>query len=245
MENLYRNEIFSLIQARMSSSRLKGKVLFPLGSSTILGQLIDRAKLFSSKVIVCTSKNKDDNPIEEYCKKSNTECFRGSLNNVFSRFQEAIINKNLKKINWFARLTGDNPLTSVELANLLISNISEDLDYLSFNKDLIPIGTGLELINKQTFLKIKNEELDLQEREHVTLKLYEKNGPYNCKIIDPPLEYRYPEIRLTVDYKEDYILLKKLFSFNKDITLKYIIDFYNNNKNIFEVNKHCVQKKAR
>jgi len=245
MGNLHINEIISLIQARISSSRLQGKVLLPLGKSTVLGQLINRAKLFSSKVIVCTSINTEDNVIEEYCKNINIDCFRGSLNNVFSRFQGAIKSNDFENISWFARLTADNPLTSVDLANILISSARKDLDYLSFKKNLIPNGSGIELVNKNTFMNIKDEELDPQEKEHVTLKLYEKDRSFNCKIIDPPLEFRYPEIRITLDYREDYILLNKLFSYKEDIDLRNIIELYKKDKDIFSLNNKCIQKKAR
>ena len=245
MENPYSNNIISLIQARMSSSRLSGKVLLPLGESNVLGHLIKRAKLFSYKVIVCTSNLESDNPIEKYCDQLNIECFRGSLPNVFLRFQKALLNYDLNNINWFARLTADNPLTSVDLAFLLIQNIEKNLDYLSFNKNLIPNGSGIELVNIKTFLNIKNKELDLSEQEHVTLKLYEKSGVYNCRIIDPPKEYRYPEIRLTLDYEDDYTLLKKLLSYKKDININDIINLYKSDKNLFNINKNCIQKKVR
>ena len=83
----------------------------------------------------------------------------------------------------------------------------------------------------------------MDEKEHVTLRLYEKVGLYKCKFIDPPLKFRNPEIRLTLDYEEDYILLKKLFSFKKNINLSNVISLYKNNRKLFEINKHCVQTK--
>ena len=63
------NKLISIIQARMSSKRLPGKVLFDLGSSNVLGQVIKRAKYFSDKVVVCTSDKKEDNKIADYCMK--------------------------------------------------------------------------------------------------------------------------------------------------------------------------------
>ena len=67
IENM--NEIISIIQARMSSTRLPGKVLFPLGNSTILDEVVKRASLFSKHVIVCTSTDKSDDELEIYCQK--------------------------------------------------------------------------------------------------------------------------------------------------------------------------------
>ena len=60
------NEVVSIIQARMSSKRLPGKVLLPLGNSTILNEVINRAKAFSKQVIVCTSKDNSDDEIENF-----------------------------------------------------------------------------------------------------------------------------------------------------------------------------------
>ena len=84
------NEIISIIQARMSSTRLPGKVLFPLGNSTILYEVFKKASLFSKKVVVCTSTDSSDDELEIYCKKKNIICFRGDLENVFRRYQKVL-----------------------------------------------------------------------------------------------------------------------------------------------------------
>ena len=83
-----KNKLLSIIQARISSNRLPGKVLFKLGKTNVLGEVVKKAKAFSDEVIVCTSILEDDDRIEKYCLDNKILCYRGSLENVFSRFKE-------------------------------------------------------------------------------------------------------------------------------------------------------------
>ena len=238
-------KLLSIIQARVSSQRLPGKVLLKLGDSNVIGQVIKRARMFSDQVVICTSKNKTDDQIEEFCLKNNIECFRGSLNNVFSRFMNILDKKQYKNFDWFARLTADNPLVSVQLSSHLRDNIRSDLDYLAYSNNQIVIGSGIEIVNKKSFMNIKETDLDDIEKEHVTLKLYETKGLYKCKFIKSPLNNFSSNIRLTLDYKEDYELLEILFNYKKDITNEEAIEFLSKRKDLLEINKACLQKKVR
>ena len=178
MNNKSSQNIISIIQARMSSSRLTGKVLFPLGNSTILNEVVNKARNFSKQVIVCTSKANSDDAIEEYCINKNILCFRGSLNNVFYRYQKAFGLKKIQECDWFARITADNPLISEFLAKNLIEKIQPNLDYIAYKKE-IPNGSGIELINRKTFLDINHELLDIVQKEHVTPIFYENPEHYH------------------------------------------------------------------
>ena len=229
----------------MSSERLKGKVLLPLGNSNVLAQVVRRAQVFSHKVIVCTSVDKSDDILEDFCDEIKVDCFRGSLDNVFSRYHEIIDKFPNTKYKWFARLTADNPLISNDLADHMISKIRKDLDYISYKKNTIPIGTAIELVNIKTFLDLKNSKLDLPQKEHVTLKLYERENEYNCLFLDPPSHLNFPNYRFTLDYQEDYELLKNLFDYNNNISAEQAIIYINNNKEIANINKGCAQKIPR
>ena len=82
--------IVAIVQARLSSSRLAGKTMMPLGGTTVLGCVIDRLCQVSSIdcVVVATTINKNDDAIVEWCKNNNIEFFRGDEDNVLSRFVE-------------------------------------------------------------------------------------------------------------------------------------------------------------
>tara|TARA_B100000886_G_scaffold303860_1_gene234728 strand:- start:3684 stop:4418 length:735 start_codon:yes stop_codon:yes gene_type:complete len=237
-------EIVSIIQARMSSTRLPGKVLLPLGNATVLDEVIKKARLFSKKVVVCTSTDKSDNELENYCGQKNIVCVRGDLDNVFSRYQKAFDIGELENFKWFARVTADNPLISVNLAKDLINRIKPDLDYIAFCKK-IPNGSGIELINTKTFLNINSEILEDAEKEHVTPIFYEKLNEFNSLIVEPNDFYRVSELRVTLDYKEDYQLLKKLFNLNSSISLEEVIELFKKDSSLFKFNKNCRQKKIR
>ena len=99
----------AIIQARMSSTRLPGKVLLPLAGKPVIHHIVDRAKSCENigKVVVATSVENSDNPLVEYCKKNNIEYYRGNLNNVLSRFIAIL---NLNNYDYCVRITGDCPL---------------------------------------------------------------------------------------------------------------------------------------
>lgn len=238
-------EVISIIQARMSSKRLPGKVLFPLGKSTILNEVVNRAKDFSKQVIVCTSKDNSDNEIENYCEKKGILIIRGDLENVFSRYQKVFFDmKTLRECKWFARLTADNPLISIKLAKNLISKIDNKLDYIAYKKN-IPNGSAIELINKNTFLNIDYDELDDVQKEHVTPIFYENKNRFNTLFLNAPSFYNLSNLRITVDYKEDYKLVSKLFEINNNISLEQVIELYKKDLNLFDLNKNCMQYNIR
>ena len=240
-----KKEVISIIQARMSSKRLPGKVLLPLGKSTILNEVINRAKDFSKQVIVCTSKDKSDDEIEKFCKKEDILLFRGDLEDVFSRFQSVFYNlKGLEECEWFARLTADNPLISSNLAKNLISKIDNKYDYITYKKN-IPIGSSIELIKKSTFLNIDSKELDNIQKEHVTPIFYENQDGFNTLFLSVPSFYNLSHLRVTVDYEEDYKLVRKLFEINNKISLEEVIELFKNDLKLFNLNKSCIQNKVR
>ena len=157
--------------------------------------------------------------------KNNIICFRSDLENVFKRYQKVFGIGELKNFKWFARVTADNPLISVTLAKDLIDRINPNLDYISNNKS-IPNGSGIELINTKTFLSINSESLDAAEKEHVTPVFYENLEKYNSLFVEPSDFYKVCDLRVTVDYEEDYKLLKELFKLNISITLEQVIELF-------------------
>jgi len=245
MNEANKKEVVSIIQARMSSKRLPGKVLLPLGNSTILNEVINRAKDFSKQVIVCTSKDNSDDEIENFCIKKDIQFIRGDLENVFSRYQSVFYNlKNLEECKWFARLTADNPLISTKLAKNLISKIDNKLDYITYKKN-IPNGSAIELINKSTFLNIKSNDLDTIQKEHVTPIFYENQDKFNSLFLSAPSSYNLRNLRITIDYEEDYKLVRKLFEINNKITLEDVIELFKKESKMFDLNKNCIQNQIR
>ena len=108
----------------MSSTRLPGKMLMDINGRPLLGRVIDSVKAAKevTKLIVATSINKEDDAIEDFCKKEKINYYRGDLNNVYRRFKEIVIKE---KADYFIRINGDSPLMDPEIINLQYAGIKK------------------------------------------------------------------------------------------------------------------------
>jgi spore coat polysaccharide biosynthesis protein SpsF len=237
--------VVSLIQARMSSARLPGKVLRPLAGASVLEHVVARAREFSTQVAVCTSTDPSDAPVVDLCGTLGVVCVRGSLDDVFSRYRQALADERLEPTAWFARVTADCPLISTRLALGLIEMIDDDLDYLSLDPRSVARGVAIELVRRSTFEKLDAGALDAAEREHVTLHLYETPGRFACRIATPTGPLARAELRLCIDYEEDYELLATLFEQVPQCTAEAAADFLARHPEIARINAQCRQKPAR
>jgi spore coat polysaccharide biosynthesis protein SpsF len=237
--------VVSLIQARMSSSRLPGKVLRPLAGASVLEHVVARAREFSTQVAVCTSTDPSDAPIADLCDALGVICVRGSLDDVFSRYRQALADERLEPTAWFARVTADCPLISARLALGLVEMIDDDLDYLSLDPRSVARGVAIELVRRSAFEKIDAGALDAAEREHVTLHLYETPGRFACHIAMPTGPLARPELRLCIDYEEDYELLAALFERIPQCSAERAADFLVGHPEVARINARCRQKPAR
>jgi len=211
-------EVVAVIQARTSSSRLPGKVLAPLGGRSVLGHVIARADEFAQQVVVCTSAGPEDDAVEEACAELDTICVRGPLDDVFGRFRLALADPRVRPTPWFARVTADCPLLSSTLARHLLAHTAPDLDLVAVRNEDVTRGLPVELVRRATFEAIDPAGLDGPQREHVTLGLYEDPGRYRVRYVEVPEAQHHPELRLTLDYPEDYELLRRLFDDDPDLT---------------------------
>lgn len=227
----------------MSSSRLPGKALLPLGNATALDQVIRRTAQFSSQVVVCTSVHGSDDAIEAHCDAQDVVCVRGSLDDVFDRYRKTLLDPRVERTEWFARVTADCPLVSPRLAEHLMG-ATEGMDYVAVQYDKTPLGLAIELIRRETYMAIDADTLDDSELEHTTLCLYEKPGQYRCVRLAPPADLQHPEFRLTLDYEEDYKLLTTLFEDN-DISATQAVERMRQEPALAAINAHCSQKVVR
>ena len=134
-----------VVQARMSSKRLPGKVLRSLGGKPILLWVIQRLQRIkgNKKIIIATSNQEDDNQIEQLASKNNIECFRGDLDNVLKRFVDLI---NYYSVEFVVRISGDSPLIDPGIINSAISLFKKN------NLDLAQMS-GLDHFQLDNLLK--------------------------------------------------------------------------------------------
>ena len=233
-----------IIQARLGSTRLPNKVMLPLpiGSErTIISEIIERVKDISeiSNVIVATSTSKVNDDLESYIDSFKVECYRGSENDVLSRFYEIVIKYNFEYV---IRLTADNPIVDNILLKEFITNfISNDLDY-SYSNNL-PLGCNFEMMNASEIIKAYKNTEDLFDREHVT--------PYIKRFAKKTEDFLFNNIgvinnlRLTIDYASDYAFINLIYVMleNKAKSVKNIIKLIEDNLWLLDINNTNFQKK--
>lgn len=238
-------DVVAIIQARMSSSRLPGKVLAPLGPVTVLDHVIDRAAQCSRQVVVCTSTDATDDAVAEHCERRGTLCVRGSLENVFQRFRQVLADERVVPTTWFFRVTADCPLLSVPLARMLLEQATDQDDYLCWKLGVVPRGLPAELVRRTTFEGLAEARLDGPAKEHVTLFLYENPREHGVRWLDPPEPWARPDVRLTLDYPEDYALLQRLFDDDTGVTAESALARLAEKPEWLALNAERSQKQAR
>ena len=223
-----------IIQARIGSTRLKGKILKKIKSKTFLEILISRIKKSKkiSNIIVATTKKKADNKIVSFCKKKNISYFRGPEKNVFKRYYLSAKKFNVKNI---IRITSDCPLADPRMIDYMINKFqkTKGLHYLSnVNPPSFPNGFCTEIFSFKILEHFYQKKLTLYEQEHVTPKI--KNS--NFKKFNIKYKKNLHDVRLTLDYKRDLIFFKKFFKFIKydyNISFKKILSLIKKNPKLF------------
>lgn len=210
---MVRTENFTLaiLQARMSSSRLPGKVMMQINDVPMIYRQIERIKQSRTinDLIVATSTDSSDDLLVEYLNNKGVRVFRGSLDDVLSRFLEIEIQV---KPTTIIRLTGDCPLVMSELIDKMIIRFDEsNVDYLSNTLEpTYPDGLDVEIIKASAIRRLAKFELSDAEREHVTLGIYRR--PSIFKLENFRGEEDLSQNRWTVDYLEDLHFVRQVFS---------------------------------
>lgn len=202
-----------IIQARLGSKRLSGKTLFDVGGEKVIYhcyKAAENSKVFD-QIIVATTIEKEDDALIDYLEYKKINYFRGDKDNVYSRFYEII---QLYNPQFITRLTGDNPLIDASvIAKVAKYHIKNNSEYTS-NTILRtwPRGNDVECVNSSLMSSLITRNLSLDELEHVTLYIKKNisNFKYNSVKIDTKLTY--PQLRLTLDYTEDYELITKIYN---------------------------------
>ena len=244
-------KIISIIQARMNSNRLKGKVLLKINNKPIIDHLVSRLKKIKKidEIIISTTNKKTDNVLVKHCIKKNYNYFRGSETNVLKRVYETAKKFNGKTILF---ITADCPIIDIKLTSKILNFYLKNkfkFDYVgnSFVRSF-PDGMDVQVFSYETIKKnFKNVKSKI-EKEHVTLGI--KNNPKKFKIknIIAPKKFFWPDLGLTLDEKQDFILLKKIINhFNKKnksfFDLKDVINLLKNKKKKWiKINSHVIRK---
>ena len=204
-------KILIFVQARMNSKRLPGKVLLEIEKKSILEHVCINLKKskFKFKIVVLTSKNKKDDKIISVCKRNKISFFRGSLDNVYKRFIDAL--KSFQ-CDAFVRVCADSPLINPEIMDKVIKKYKTkkfDIVTNCFPKSY-PKGLSIEIVNtkifQENFKNIKNKSFS----EHITKYFYINKNKFKIFNIKSKKKKKYNS--LAVDNLNDYKFIKREFN---------------------------------
>ena len=236
------DKIVAIIQARMGSTRLPGKVLMEIDGVPLLEIMMTRvtqSKLLD-KVIIATSTLSNDDQIEEFCKKNGYVCFRGSENDVLSRYYDCAKKYNA---NVIVRLTADcpliDPLVINDVINLYyINNVDYAVNTVPPETSTFPDGSDVEVFSLKALEKAYQEAISPNDREHVTFYFWKSNHGFSIKQLIQ--ENDWSKFRFTVDYPEDFdvvkFIIKKLKSRKIFGHLDDIVSIIESNPKIKQLN---------
>ncbi|WP_274654182.1 glycosyltransferase family protein [Paenibacillus humicola] len=204
-------KIAAIIQARMGSTRLLGKVLRMLGDKTVLAHVVDRLRAVPQvdEVIVATTAGSRDEPVAEEARRIGAACFRGSEEDVLSRYYEAAKQVQADAV---VRITSDCPLLDPEVSSLVIRSYMEApmCDYAS--NTLVrtyPRGLDTEIFSFESLEAAFAETREAYDREHVTPFIYRHPERFVCKSVTSGIPV--PDYRWTLDTPEDWELIRRLY----------------------------------
>ncbi|MEM3159487.1 MAG: NTP transferase domain-containing protein [Nitrososphaera sp.] len=226
------------LSTRNRSSRFPGKALMRLQRRTVTEHIIDRLKLARniSQVVLCTSTSSSDDPLIQIARDSNIEHFRGSEEDKLDRYLKAARKFGT---DFIAVADGDDVFCEPSFIDSCVDAFNRTgADYVSIRD--APVGTVPFCVKTEALEKVcrlKNET-----NTEIWTGCFTDTGLFRTMLIDAPEELRRPDIRLTLDYKEDFVLLEKIFASlyrpGKVIPLVEVIEFLTRNPRLLDINRH-------
>jgi spore coat polysaccharide biosynthesis protein SpsF len=202
--------VLAILQARMSSTRLPGKVMRPILGEPMIGRQVERLRRARalSGIVVATSTDASDDVIAAWCADAGVNCWRGPLDDVMARFLGVLETAGHPKT--FVRLTADCPLADPALIDRCVAaHAASGADYTYNSKDwTYPKGLDVEVCETSALVRAAAETSAPYDHEHVTPYIYNHPDKFRLNPImrDPPLRYRW-----TVDTPEDFAFVTAVY----------------------------------
>lgn len=234
--------IGAIVQARMGSTRLPGKVLIRLIDKPILCHIIERLRKVKSidEIIIAISNNARDNPIEKVAKVIQTKIFTGSEEDVLDRYYQAA---SKYKVNIILRITADCPLIDPQIINKLIKYYlrnKDKFDYISLPKNY-PEGIDAEVFSFKALKKAWQEAKLPSEREHVTPYILNHPKIFGLGRLPKDIQGDFSYLHWSVDEERDLKFVRGVFKklYHKDYIFytKDVLKLLKNEPQMIEINK--------
>ena len=265
--------IVAIIQARMSSNRLPGKVLLDIGGQPMLARVVERTRLAQTldKVVVATTSDPSDDPVAALCAQRGYHSYRGSLHDVLDRYYQSAKAFDAQVI---VRVTADCPLIDPALIDRTVraflgqaensasySMISSPESLSNVDKNFLwdfaanrlpppwgrtyPIGLDTEICTFQALQRAWKEADQPYQREHVMPYLYD-HGAFRVLLLNT--EPDYGSLRWTVDTAEDLELVRQIYTHfdpRWDFSWQEVIELFKRQPSLAQINQQVQHKDFR
>ena len=244
-----------IVEVRTTSNRLPGKVIKKIIDRPVIELMIERLKRINNiqDIIIATTLNSDDDIIVNISKENKVKCYRGSENDVLGRVLCAAEKNNTDII---VEITGDNPLIDPYISELMINFFTKNhlkYDYISNDvgcyddkiKFNLALGLNVKIFKTSLLKKVSKLTTNPVDREHVVNYILQNSNTYKIHNYEVEKIYQRPDLRFTLDYQEDFELIKNvyenLYHKKNDFNAKDIINFLDLNPKIKKLNSNCIQ----
>ena len=232
----------AIVQARMSSSRLPGKVLRDIAGQAMLARVVQRARRASlvSQVVVATTIDPSDDPVFAFCRQQGYPVYRGNLSDVLDRYYQAAREFGAEIV---VRLTADCPVIDPEEIDHVVSVfLEEGVDFAANRlpppwKRTYPIGLDTEVCSFAGLERAWHEARLTYEREHVMPYFYDEPGRFRIRMLDYPQDYGH--LRWTVDTAEDLEVINRVyrhFHNRNDFSWLEVLDLFERQPDLMDIN---------
>ena len=239
--------VVCIMQARVGSTRLPRKVLKSICGKTILEHDIDRLRLVKNidEIIIATTVEERDIEIVREADRLGVKYFRGSENDVLSRYYLAAKENNADIV---VRVTSDCPLLDSRIANMTISHLLDNLDKYDYVSNTLtpsfPRGLDIEAFTFDSLERAYNEAKLTREREHVTPYIYTNKDQFRLGCYKNKIDYS--SYRWTLDTTEDFEFISaiydRLYKTNPSFNMEDIIKLLASQPELIKINEDIIQK---
>ena len=246
-----RPRVVASIEARMTSSRLPGKVLMDIGGKPSLSRMLDRVRRCGriDDVVLATTTGSTDDVLEQWGRSNGVAVHRGSEEDVLHR---VVCAHRKMRSDVVVELTGDCPLLDPDVIDLGVDTFFEnECDVVSNTSRLsFPQGADVQVFRLAALEEVERTVSDPAVREHVSLFFYEHPERYRILHLMAPPRWRAPELRFQLDYEEDLRFLRTVYDKLQPVHggvfgVEEVLGLLRKEPEIAAINRDCVEKPAR
>ncbi len=239
--------ICAIVQARMTSTRLPGKVLMMAAGKPMLEHLVERVRRAPplDGIIIATTVNDSDDAVVRLANDLSVGYYRGSEEDVLTRVLEAA---KAYDVDIIVELTGDNPLIDpAMIVDCIRLYMDSDVDYASnILEPGLPHGFPVQVFSTKVLADVARRTDDPIDHEHVSLFIYRNPDIYRTMAMPVPSDLHRPEVQLTLDEPDDYRLISSVFEAlyanNPEFTIRDVLAYLDSNPELLEINRHVRRK---